>query len=125
MDKRKRTALETAGWREGTVQEFLGLTDEENQIVALRAAIALQIRRLRRDLGMTQEEFARRIRSSPSRVAQLEAATATLSLDLMFRGFFAAGGTLADLTLASGHTRSGRSRRTRHAGAKTKAVGSE
>lgn len=32
MDKAKQKALEEAGFRIGTVQEFLGLTDEENRI---------------------------------------------------------------------------------------------
>jgi hypothetical protein len=71
---------------------------------------------------MTQEEFARRIKSSQSRVAKLEAAAATVSLDLMFRGFFAAGGTLADLMIAPGQARTPPARRTRDARAKSKSV---
>jgi DNA-binding XRE family transcriptional regulator len=102
MDREKRKALEAAGWRVGTVQDFLGLTDEESQIVELRAALALQIRKLRKRLKLTQEQFARRINSSQSRVAKVEAGAATVSLDLMFRGFFAAGGKLSDLADALG-----------------------
>jgi DNA-binding XRE family transcriptional regulator len=105
MDKTKRKALEAAGFRVGTVQEFLGLTDEENQIVELRVAIALRVRALRRKLNLTQEQFAKRIGSSQSRVAKLEAGSPDVSLDLMFRGFFAAGGRLADLTTPSGRRR--------------------
>jgi DNA-binding XRE family transcriptional regulator len=97
MDKATRKALEEAGWKVGTVQEFLGLTEEENQIVELRVALALRVRERRRQLQLTQEQFAKRIGSSQSRVAKLESGSPEISLDLMFRGFFAVGGTLADL----------------------------
>lgn len=33
MDEAKRKRLENAGWRTGTAQEFLGMTDEEWAVV--------------------------------------------------------------------------------------------
>jgi transcriptional regulator with XRE-family HTH domain len=101
MDKGKQKALEAGGWRVGTVQEFLGLTDEENTIVELRVALALQIRKLRTALGFTQAQFAKMIKSSQSRVAKLEVGASTVSLDLMFRSYIAAGGKI-DLTALLG-----------------------
>jgi DNA-binding XRE family transcriptional regulator len=92
-----RKAPEPAGWKAGTVQEFLGLTDEESKLVELRVAVALRVRQLRKKRKLTQEEFARKIGSSQPRVARLESGAPDVSLDLMFRGFFAAGGDLADL----------------------------
>ena len=44
--------------------------------------------------------MAKKLNSSQSRVAKLEAASADVSLDLMFRGLFALGGSLMDLRLA-------------------------
>ena len=41
--------------------------------------------------------MARKLKSSQSRVAKMEAGAADVSLDLLFRGFFALGGTLKDL----------------------------
>jgi hypothetical protein len=38
------------------------------------------------------------LKSSQSRVAKIEAGTAGVSLDLLFRALFAVGGGLADLT---------------------------
>jgi DNA-binding XRE family transcriptional regulator len=101
MDKAKQKALEAAGIRFTTVQEFLGLTDEENQIVELRAAIARRTRELREKNRLTQQELASRLKSSQSRVAKIEAASPGVSLDLMFRGFFAAGGKIDDLASRS------------------------
>jgi DNA-binding transcriptional regulator YiaG len=97
MNKEKKKALESAGFRVGTVQEFLGLTDEESQIVELRVALGRRVRALREGNHLTQEQLASRLGSSQSRVAKLESADAGVSLDLMFRGFFSLGGQLADL----------------------------
>ena len=94
MKKEKRDSLEAAGHQFVSVKDFLGLSEEENQIVELRVAISRRLRRLRETHNLTQAELAARIHSSQSRVAKIEAGTAGVSLDLMIRGFFAAGGKL-------------------------------
>jgi hypothetical protein len=48
-------------------------------------------------MHLSQEELAKRIRSSQLRVAKIEAAAAGVSLDLSFRGLFAVGGNLTDV----------------------------
>ena len=45
-------------------------------------------------------QLAERIGSSQFRVAKIEAASIEVSLDLMLRGFFSAGGRLSDLVLS-------------------------
>jgi len=39
MDTSKREYLEQAGFRVGTVAEFLGLTPEENELVEIKVAL--------------------------------------------------------------------------------------
>lgn len=97
MDKRKRVALEAAGFRIGDIQDFLGLTDEELRLVELRLSLCRAIRRLRQERKMTQQQFAKKIRSSQSRVAKIEAGLLDVSLDLMFRALFALGGKISDV----------------------------
>ena len=46
---------------------------------------------------MTQNELAKRIKSSQSRVAKMEAAAADVTLDQFFKGFFAVGGNVVDV----------------------------
>ncbi len=58
------------------------------------------VRRLRESHHLTQQQLAERIGSSQSRVAKIEAASNEVSLDLMLRGFFSAGGRLSDLVLS-------------------------
>ncbi len=48
MDQDKRARLEALGFKVGTAQQFLGLTDEENAIVELRLALSAAIRTRRK-----------------------------------------------------------------------------
>lgn len=88
-DKRKR--LEAAGWRAGTPQDLLGLTDEEAAYIELRIALAEGLRERRHARGLTQTDLARAIRSSQSRVAKMEAGDPSVSLDLLIRSLLALG----------------------------------
>ena len=40
MDLRKKKRLEENGWKVGSVQEFLGLTAEENAYIELKLALS-------------------------------------------------------------------------------------
>jgi transcriptional regulator with XRE-family HTH domain len=73
------------------------LTEEERQIVEFRLMVGRGVRRLREDHRLTQQQLADRIGSTRSRIAKIEAASREVSLDLMLRGFFSAGGRLTDL----------------------------
>jgi DNA-binding XRE family transcriptional regulator len=97
MKQATRRALESAGFRIGDAEDFLGLSEEERRLVELRLAVSRSIRKLRIRHGLTQQELAARLRSSQSRVAKIEAGSSDVSLDLMFRSFFAVGGHLSDL----------------------------
>ena len=101
MKSHKRKALESAGWRLGDASDFLGLTTEERELVELRLAVSRAVRRGRQAKKMTQEQLARALESSQSRVAKIEAGAADVSLDLMFRGLFAVGGKLADVATSA------------------------
>jgi DNA-binding XRE family transcriptional regulator len=97
VDAQKQAAVEAAGWRVGDTTDFLGLTEEEQQIIEFRLMVGREVRRLRESQHLTQQALAKRIGSSQSRVAKIEAALPEVSLDLMLRGFFSAGGRLTDL----------------------------
>ena len=86
-----------AGWREGSVVDFLELTPEESRYIEMRLALSDYLRQLRKSSGLTQSELAARIGSSQSRVAKIEATDPTVSLDLAVRALLALGATPADL----------------------------
>lgn len=97
MNREKRKRLEAKGWKLGTVREFLGLTPEESAYIELKLALGRRLRELRTQRDLTQTDLAKRLRSSQSRVAKLEAADPSVSLDLLVRSLLALGATRKDL----------------------------
>lgn len=94
-DKKKR--LEASGWRVGSADEFLDLTPEEAALVELRLKLADAVRERRTERHLTQAALARLLGSSQSRVAKVETADDSVSLDLLIRSFLAMGATARDL----------------------------
>jgi len=93
MEKKKRERLLAAGWKVSTAAEFLDLSPEEEALVEARIALTRRIRSVREERGMTQVQVARLIGSSQSRVAKMEAADRTVSIDMMMRTLFRLGQT--------------------------------
>jgi DNA-binding XRE family transcriptional regulator len=89
VDKRRK--LEAAGWKVGDAAEFLGLSDSESEFVEIKLALARRLRELREKRNWTQGDLAKRVGSSQSRVAKMEAADSTVSVDLLVRSLLAAG----------------------------------
>jgi predicted XRE-type DNA-binding protein len=100
MNPEKRQALEAAGFVFEDAEDFLELTVEERRLVDLRFAVSRAVRARREQQHLTQEQVARKLKSSQSRIAKMEAGSADVSLDLMFRALFALGGSVKDLRLA-------------------------
>jgi DNA-binding XRE family transcriptional regulator len=98
MDEAKRTRLEAAGWRVGDAADFLGLTPAEVELVEVKLALGDYMRQLRRENRWTQTQVAVRIGSSQSRVAKMEAADASVSLELLFKSLLSLGASTRDLS---------------------------
>lgn len=97
MNDRKKKQLEAHGWRIGPVDEFLGLSEEEAAYIELKLALSEHLKKRRQRMKLTQVELARRLKSSQSRVAKIEAGDPSVSLDLLVRSLLALGTTQADL----------------------------
>jgi len=91
MDARKQRRLEKAGWSVGSATEFLGLSAEEAALVEMKLALSDHVRAWRTRAHMTQATLAKRLKSSQSRVAKLEAGDPSVSLDLLVRASLATG----------------------------------
>lgn len=97
MKAEKKRNLENAGWRIGEARDFLELSPEEAEFVEIKLALSGRLRRLREERNWTQAEFARRVGSSQSRVAKMEAGDPTVSIDLLVRSLLAAGADRTEL----------------------------
>lgn len=91
MDKIKRSRLETAGWRVGDAGDFLELSAEEAAFVELKLALADHLRDIRVRHGWTQARVAKQLGSSQSRVAKMEAADVSVSVDLLVKSLLTLG----------------------------------
>lgn len=91
MGNAKKDRLAAAGWRTGDAADFLELSVEEAAFVELKLALAEYLRELRTRNSWTQAQVARRLGSSQSRVAKMEAADASVSLDLLVKALLALG----------------------------------
>jgi DNA-binding transcriptional regulator YiaG len=100
MKKTKRATLEAHGWRLGTAADFLELTPEEAAFVETKLALSQSVRDRRKAQGLSQAALARRLTSSQSRVAKMEAADPTVSIDLLLRALFALGAKPRDVASA-------------------------
>jgi DNA-binding XRE family transcriptional regulator len=97
MKAEKKKKLEAAGWKVGGAAEFLALTPDEAEFVEIKLALARRLRSLREQRHWTQAELAKHVGSSQSRVAKMEAADPTVSVDLLVRSLLAAGANRRDL----------------------------
>jgi len=97
MRAAKRKRLAARGWAVGDAREFLGLTEQEAAFVELKLALADQLRKRRLKRGLTQNQLAKQLESSQSRVAKMEAGDRTVSLDLLVRSLLTVGVTRREL----------------------------
>jgi DNA-binding XRE family transcriptional regulator len=102
MDAKKRKRLEAGGFAVGTPADFLGLGAEEIALVEMRLALSQALRARREDTGLTQTALARRLGSSQSRVAKMEAGDPSVSLDLLIRALLAVGASRREVGRALG-----------------------
>ena len=107
MIESKRKRLEAKGWKIGSARQFLDLNDQEEAYIELRLRLADALKRQRISRNLTQEDLAKAVSSSQSRVAKMEAGDPSVSLDLLVRSLLAMGASNGDLAkiIAGFHVR--------------------
>lgn len=98
----KRQELEAAGWNVGSTGDFLGLSQEEESLIDMKLALANKLKARRQERKLTQLEVAKRIGSSQSRIAKMEVADKSVSLDLLVRSLLILGETREDIAVTIG-----------------------
>lgn len=91
MKASKRHKLENAGWRVGSAEEFLNLSPVESAYIDMKLALSETLKEERTKKKLSQIAFARMIASSQSRVAKMEAADPSVSIDLLLRSLLVLG----------------------------------
>jgi predicted XRE-type DNA-binding protein len=91
MDKKKKEALESKGYKVSSVEEFLGLSTEESEYIELKLALSDALAKRRKKSNLTQAQLAKMLKSSQSRVAKMEKGDPTVSVDLLVKSLLAMG----------------------------------
>lgn len=91
MDKQKQKELEEKGFHVGSAADFLDLTPEEESYIEIRLDISALIKTQRTKRGWTQQQLARAMGSSQSRIAKMESGDPSTSLDLMIKALLRLG----------------------------------
>ena len=102
MKRRNSRRSHKTAWRSGSVQDFLKLSDEEAALVEMRLALSRNLRERRVGGGLSQADLAAKVGSSQSRIAKMEAADSSVSLDLLIRSLLALGASTKDIARALG-----------------------
>ena len=97
MKVSKRRKLEKAGWKVGSVDDFLGLSPEESAYIEMKLALSRSLKQRRIKKRLSQVAFAQKIDSSQSRVAKMEAADPSVSIDLLMKSLLALGASKKDV----------------------------
>lgn len=97
MKSAKQKKLEKAGWTVGSTSDFLELQPAEEIIVGMKLALASKLKALRQENRLTQAQLAKEIGSSQSRIAKMETADKSVSLELLVRSLASLGASRAQI----------------------------
>jgi ribosome-binding protein aMBF1 (putative translation factor) len=100
MKTAKLERLQAVGWKVGSAEDFLHLSDEEAQLVALKLSLISAVKKSRIKRKLSQLDLAQRMKSSQSRIAKIEAGDPSVSLDLIVRALIASGAKARDIQAA-------------------------
>lgn len=97
-DKRKK--LEAIGWAVGDAQDFLQLSPEESAYIEMKLALGHSLKSRRSQQHLSQMELAKRVKSSQSRIAKMEAGDPSVSIDLLVKSLLALGASPEEVAQA-------------------------
>ncbi|MGB0562231.1 MAG: transcriptional regulator [Spirulinaceae cyanobacterium] len=97
MDAQKRRKLETAGWKVGDIDEFLGLSPQEVALIDMKIALMKKLREQRTDQQVTQQTPAAAVDASESGLTTMELGDPSVSLDVLIQSLLNLGLSAQDV----------------------------
>jgi predicted XRE-type DNA-binding protein len=95
MNAEKRKALEAQGYKVyDHAGDAVGMTAEEKELMDIRITLAIEVRKRREKLKMSQKDLAVRLKTTQPRVAKIEQAASDVSFDHIYRAYAAVGGRI-------------------------------
>jgi len=100
MNKNKIRKLKEKGWATGDAKDLLRLSTEETVYVELKVALAQKLKEKRVKRRLTQQQLAKMVHSSQSRIAKMEKNDPTVSIDLLVKSLLVLGSSKTELARA-------------------------
>ena len=97
MKATKRKKLEKSGWKVSSVNEFLNLNPDESAYIEVKLALSESLKAQRLKEKLSQVELAKKVKSSQSRIAKMEAGDPSVTIDLLMKSLLALGVSRKDL----------------------------
>ena len=95
MDKAKIKKLERAGFRVTTTKDWLQLTPTDEKLIEMRMALAAELESLRKEMGLTQAQLAKKLGTKQSGVARMINNPDTASIDALIKGLITMGASVS------------------------------
>ena len=93
INTKKKKALESAGYKVTDAAEWLELSPEEEVIVNMRVNFAMEIERVCKERGITQQALAEKIGTRQSGVARMLNNPSKVTIDSLIKTLLALGTT--------------------------------
>ena len=93
MDIEKRKRLEAAGWKFGTVEEFLNLSQAESTYIKIRIELHHKLREYMKKKSYTYTQLGKLLNLPKSTIKKIEIGGPGLTIDLMIRSLLEIGVT--------------------------------
>ena len=97
MKASKQQKLEAKGWKVGSAADFLDLSADESAYIEMKLALSDALKSQRLKDKMSQVELAKKVQSSQSRIAKMEAGDPSVSIDLLMKSLLAMGVSRTEL----------------------------
>ena len=97
MKTSKQKKLEKKGWKVGSTTDFLELSEEESAYIDLKLSLSSALKKQRLKKKLSQVQLAKKMNSSQSRVAKMEAGDPSVSIDLLVKSLLALGASKKEL----------------------------
>ena len=97
MKSSNKKKLEATGCKVASVDEFLGLSDSEMMLVNMKAALSKKVKIIRQRKPLSQERLAKLVGSSQSRIAKMESADYSVSIELFIKTLASMGESRAKI----------------------------
>jgi len=91
MNAKKKKTLEAAGYKVTDTAEWLGLSPEDEMLINMRVKFAMEIERICKSRGITQQALAEKIGTQQSGVARMLNHSAKVTIDSLIRTLLVLG----------------------------------